>query len=169
MSSNSEVAIWSNRAGTSLKWSTIYRLLLCLPLSLILFICVSCSLPNDEYEPIKIYGIKVDKPSISFKVEGGIDTIVAPDVHWGLSINHGIECALVDGEWREGDYTYSTDSKYGIKDILEGSWFHAYIPNSGKSNEMIVSVDTNYTDAPRRVKINIGVIPDLATIVIDQQ
>lgn len=138
--------------------------------AVLLFFNLQCNQSKETFEPPRVYGVQVDKPSINFPSEGGIDTITAPTLkRWNQwNISGGVEYQLEDGEWREGIYTPATSSQYGDHDVLEGSWFHALIPDSGFSNQVIVVIDTNYTYNPRQVRILLGLIPNVTSIKIEQ-
>ena len=38
-------------------------------------------------------------------------------------------------------------------DILDGSWYHASVPDKGRSNKIIITVDRNDTAKPRQATI----------------
>lgn len=48
----------------------------------------------------------------------------------------------------------STDGQEAYTyDILDGGWYHASVPEKGRSNKLIITVDQNFTAKPRQATI----------------
>lgn len=95
--------------------------------------------------------IQLDKQEVVFPSEGGMDSVAMLN-YSSWWINGGYSAAPdEEGVWRRiGDYFYasSSDGAYTY-DILEGDWFHAFVPDKGMSNKLIISADANILACPR--------------------
>lgn len=118
--------------------------------------------------------IEMDKSQLVFSSDGGRQTVTATNysVWW---INGGHEgTILVDGgkRWDVKNYTFSTSTdgeKACTFDILEGGWYHATVPNTGKSNQLIVTVDPNETGQKRLAFIMMESGDAFTSIAIEQK
>lgn len=107
--------------------------------------------------------MELDKTHLNFTSEGGEQGIVV--------MNYSR--VWIVGAYKEDsvDYIYSTstggDDAYA-DDFLDSDWYRVSIPNKGKSNTVIVSVDPNYTTKPRTAIIDLTSGDVFASISIHQ-
>lgn len=115
--------------------------------------------------------IEMDKPEVHFTSDGGEETVTAKN-YSGWWINGGYEdFQNVNGQWEYVNYIYagSTDGQEAYTyDILDGGWYHASVPNKGRSNQLIISVDPNYTAKPRQAYIAMEAGDAFTTVKIYQ-
>lgn len=121
-------------------------------LAALIMIGTSCAKKMEgDWDPIKM-----DKPEVHFPSAGGEETVTATN-YSGWWINGGYEDAqYVDGRIEYVNYVYagSTDGPDAYTyDILDGGWYHASVPNKGRSNKLIITVDRNITAKPRQATI----------------
>ena len=115
--------------------------------------------------------IEVDKKHVDFPSEGGQNTVSALNyTRWWISGAHG-DKTQVDGHWEYTDYIYPTSSVEGYVtyDILEGGWYHVQVPDKGKSNSIIITVDPNEGSESRTAIIEMTVGDAFTSISISQQ
>ena len=113
--------------------------------------------------------IDVDKSSVPVSFEGGEVTFLIKNYsHWWIC--DGYEWAKKVGDKIE--YTNlvhaSSSSDEVTYDILDGGWYHAYVPDKGKSDKLIVKVDPNDTDKTRYAFIDMTVGDAFTTVKIIQ-
>ena len=113
--------------------------------------------------------IEVDKSSVPVSYEGGeVSFIVKNYNHWWIC--DGYEWAKKVGD--DIEYTnlvYASSSSDEVTyDILDGGWYHAYVPDKGKSDKLIVKVDPNDTDKTRYAFIDMTVGDAFTTVRIIQ-
>ena len=89
-------------------------------------------------------------------------------------INGGYDFAeLVDSQWEYRGYVHATSSdgeQACTYDILEGSWYHVMVPDKGKSNTIIITVDPLSGDGnPREAIIEMQAGDAFTKISIAQQ
>ena len=109
--------------------------------------------PDGAWDPIKI-----DKPELHFTSDGGEEIVTATNyASWW--INGGFEDSqYVNGTWEYVNYVYagSSDGEEAYTyDILDGGWYHARVPDKGRSNQLIITVDQNITAKPRQATIEV--------------
>ena len=106
---------------------------------------------NGDWPPIMM-----DKSEVHFTSEGGEETVTAKNYSYWW-INGGYEDALeVNGRLDYLNYVCaeSTDGQDAYTyDILDGGWYHASVPDKGRSNKIIITVDRNNTAKPRQATI----------------
>ena len=86
--------------------------------------------------------IELDKAEVTFPSEGGVDTITSLNYEsWW--INYGFEDAQ--------SVVYPSCSGNDV--FLEGGWYHAIVPEKGRSNQLVITVDQNITAKPRQATI----------------
>lgn len=90
--------------------------------------------------------IELDRNHVNFTQEGGQTVVTALNYpRWWISGGYDMEIG-------QGDYIYPTSSggeDACTHDILEGSWFYISVPDKGKSNLVIITVDLHYDMKPR--------------------
>ena len=115
--------------------------------------------------------IKMDKSEVHFTSEGGEETVTAKN-YSGWWINGGYEDVLyMNGQLEYVNYLYagSTDGEDACTyDILDGGWYHASVPNKGRSNQLIITIDPNYTAKPRQADIAMEAGDAFTTVKIYQ-
>lgn len=115
--------------------------------------------------------IELDKADVVFPAEGGEETVTALNCP-GWWINYGYEDAKnVAGVVRYVNFV--TASRSGndaqVPDVLEGGWYHAVVPDKGLSNQLVITVDPNTTDQPRKATIQMQAADIFPTVSISQQ
>lgn len=106
---------------------------------------------DGDWDPIKL-----DKPEVHFTADGGEETVTAKNYSRWWFIGGYEDTQYVDGRWEYVNYVYagSTDGQEAYTyDILDGGWYHASVPNKGRSNQLIITVDPNPTARPRHATI----------------
>ena len=85
--------------------------------------------------------VELDKSNIEFTAEGGQETVTALN-YTSWWINGGYESAVqVNGKWEYTNY------------VLDGGWYHVTLPDNGKSNTVILTVDPHDDTKPRQAVI----------------
>ena len=115
--------------------------------------------------------IEVDKKHVDFPSEGGQNTVSTLNyTRWWINCGYGATIQ-VDGHWKYIDFIHATSSVEGyvIYDILEGGWYHVVVPDKGKSNSIIITVDPNESSEPRTAVIQMTVGDAFTSISISQQ
>ena len=88
--------------------------------------------------------MELDKTHVNFPSEGGQNTVsVLNYTRWWISGGYDL-AELVDNQWEYRGYVHATSSdgeEACTYDILEGSWYHVMVPDKGKSNTIIITVD----------------------------
>jgi hypothetical protein len=77
----------------------------------------------------------------------------------------------MNGQLEYVNYLYagSTDGEDACTyDILDGGWYHASVPNKGRSNQLIITIDPNYTAKPRQAYIAMEAGDAFTTVKIYQ-
>ena len=114
--------------------------------------------------------IELDKAEVAFPSEGGVDTITSLNYEsWW--INYGFEDAQnVEGEVKYVNFVYASRSSEDsqVTDILEGGWYHAFVPEKGRSNQLVITVDQNITAKPRQATIEMEAGDSFTTVKIYQ-
>lgn len=114
----------------------------------------SCNrfLKDGDWDPIKM-----DKSEVHFTSNGGEETVTSLN-YGSWWINGGYEdFQIVNGQGQYVNYVMagSTDGQEAYTyDILDGGWYHASVPEKGRSNKLIITVDQNYTAKPRQATID---------------
>lgn len=131
-------------------------------------VCInSCeeSIKDGAWDPIEL-----DKTHVNFTSEGGQNTVsVLNYSRWWISGAYDLEKGPGD------DYEYyihptSTDGKDAFTyDILDGGWFHVTVPDKGKSNTIIITVEPNDDAKPRQAIIQMQCWNAFTNISVAQQ
>ena len=87
--------------------------------------------------------MELDKTHVNFPSEGGQNTVsVLNYTRWWII--GGEEVFRIDDHKINSDYIHA-DSSDGEEactyDILDGGWYHVMVPDKGKSNTIIITVD----------------------------
>ena len=108
--------------------------------------------------------IELDKTHVDFPQEGGQNTISALNyTQWW--INGGYESSPLE-------YTHATSSdgeEVHTYDLLDGGWYHILVPDKGKSNTVIITVDLHYDTKPRQATIEMQAGNAFTKFTISQQ
>ena len=108
--------------------------------------------------------IELDKSHVNFPQEGGQNTISALNyTRWW--INGGYESS-------PSEYTHATSSdgeNVHTYDLLDGGWYHVLVPDKGKSNTVIITVDLQYDTKPRQATIEMQAGNAFTKFTISQQ
>ena len=115
---------------------------------------------DGDWDPIEL-----DKTHVNFPPEGGQNTVSALNYNrWW--INGGYELS-------SHEYTQPTSSEGDevcTYDILDGGWYHVSVPDKGKSNTIIITVDPLNGDGnPREAIIEMQAGDAFTKISIAQQ
>lgn len=117
--------------------------------------------------------IRTDKNHVNFPPEGGQNAVSALNYsRWWIS--GGYDAAeLVDNQCEYIGYVHaiSSDGEEACTyDILEGSWYHVMVPEKGRSNTIIITVDpTGDAEGPREAVIEMQAGNAFTRITIAQQ
>ncbi len=126
------------------------------------------------YEPVgKGTPVETDKSEVAFTAEGGEETVTATNqqrwwIHCGFE---DIEKANA-GDYEGAHMVFATSSdgeEAYTYDILDAGWYHATVPNKGKSNQLIIKVDKNTTGNPRHAIITMSVGNTGTQILVSQE
>ena len=106
---------------------------------------------DGDWDPIEL-----DKTHVNFPPEGGQNTVSALNYsRWW--INGGYESAVqVNGKWEYTNYVHASSSEgeeTNTYDVLDGGWYHVTLPDNGKSNNVILTVDPHDDTKPRQAVI----------------
>ena len=108
--------------------------------------------------------IKLDKIHVNFPHEGGQNTVSALNyTRWW--INGGYETS-------PQEYVHATSSENQeacTYDVLDGGWYHILVPDKGKSNTVIITVDQNDDAKPRHATIEMQAGDAFTKFTISQQ
>ena len=108
--------------------------------------------------------IELDKTHVNFPPEGGQNTVSALNYsRWW--INGGYESSYQD-------YIHATSSggdETCTYDVLDGGWYHVSVPDKGKSNTVIITVDPHYDTEPRQAVIDMQAGDAFTRFSISQQ
>ena len=109
--------------------------------------------------------IELDKTHVNFPPEGGQNTVSALNYsRWWIS--GGYESSYQD-------YIHATSSggdETCTYDVLDGGWYHVIVPDKGKSNTIIITVDPLSGDGnPREAIIEMQAGDAFTKISIAQQ
>lgn len=141
----------------------------------ILFALISLAAILTSCEQIILDGdwdpIELDKKHVNFPSEGGQNTVSALNYsRWWICGGQGSK-RQVNGRWENDDYVYPTSSveEYVTYDTLDGGWFHVLVPDQGKSNTVIITVEPNEGSEPRTAIIDMTVGDSFTSISISQK
>ena len=114
--------------------------------------------------------IELDKKHVNFPSEGGQNTVSTLNYsRWWICGGYEAK-TQVNGRWEYTDYVYpSSSEEYVTYDILEGGWYHVVVPDKGKSNTIIITVDPNEGSEPRKAIIDMTVGDSFTSISISQK
>ena len=108
--------------------------------------------------------IELDKSHVNFPQEGGQNTVSALNyTRWW--INGGYETSpqqYVHATSSEGEEAYTYD-------VLDGGWYHILVPDKGKSNTVIITVDPHDDTKPRHATIEMQAGNAFTKFTISQQ
>lgn len=108
--------------------------------------------------------IELDKIHVDFPKEGGQNTVSALNyTRWW--INGGYETSpqqYVHATSSEGEEAYTYD-------VLDGGWYHILVPDKGKSNTVIITVDPQDDTQPRHATIEMQAGDAFTKFTISQQ
>lgn len=87
--------------------------------------------------------IELDKSHVNFPHDGGQNTVSALNYNrqW---INGGYEVTYIADQKINSDYIHASSSdgnETHTYDILDGGWYHVSVPDKGKSNTIIITVE----------------------------
>ena len=131
------------------------HLCFCSALAVAALLSVSCERdhPLGGWDPIE-----VDKPEVHFASGGGEETVTALN-YGGWWLNFGYEGMMDEcgfSRYINEVGATSTDGREAFTyDLLDGGWYHAAVPNKGRSNELVITVDQNTTSTPRKAFIKV--------------
>ena len=115
--------------------------------------------------------MELDKTHVNFPSEGGQNTVsVLNYTRWWII--GGEEVFRIADQKINSDYIHA-DSSDGEEactyDILDGGWYHVMVPDKGKSNTIIITVDPiNHGGRPREAIITMTVGDAFSNISIAQ-
>ena len=123
----------------------------------------------DKDEPDGLWPpIKLDKSSITFSAQGGQETVSMKNYSFWW-INAGYEgMENINGEWVYNNVATPECSEEYNYDILDGGWYQAVVPNNGRSNQLVVTVQANSTGVERKATIAMEAGDAFTTIQISQ-
>lgn len=115
--------------------------------------------------------MELDKTHVNFPPEGGQNTAsVLNYTRWWIS--GGYEIIRIADQKIDSDYIHASSSdgeEAYTFDILDGGWYHVMVPDKGKSNTIIITVDPiGDGGRPREAIINMTVGDAFANISIAQ-
>lgn len=111
--------------------------------------------------------MELDKTHVNFPPEGGQNTAsVLNYTRWWISgiriADQKIDSDYIHASSSDGEEAYTFD-------ILDGGWYHVLVPDKGKSNTIIITVDPiGDGGRPREAIINMTVGDAFANISIAQ-
>lgn len=115
--------------------------------------------------------IELDKTHVNFPPEGGQNTVSALNYsRWW--INGGYEVTCIDDQKIKSDYIHASSSdgqETHTYDVLDGGWYHITVPDKGKSNTVIITVDPHYDTEPRQAVIDMQAGDAFTRFSISQQ
>ena len=116
--------------------------------------------------------VELDKSHVEFPSEGGQNTVVALNyTRWW--INGGYEVATqVGGHIEYTNYIHATSSggeQACTYDVLDGGWYRVVVPEQGKSNTVIITVDPHDDAKPRRALVEMQAGNAFAKFSISQR
>ena len=150
---------------------TMKRLVYAIALGATMFFASSCEETifemDGDWDPIEL-----DKTHVNFPPEGGQNTVSALNYsRWW--INGGYEIIRIADQKIDSDYIHATSSDGEdacTYDILDGGWYHVTVPDKGKSNTIIITVDPLGDDRlPREAIIKMQAGDAFTQISICQQ
>ena len=78
--------------------------------------------------------------------------------------------ALVASDFRDHVHAGSSEGdEANTYDVLDGGWYHVSVPDNGKSNTIIITVDPHYDAKPRQARIDLQAGNAFTSITIYQQ
>mgnify|MGYP002626830638 CR=1 FL=1 len=143
-----------------------------LSLLLVLISLVSCedlfTTKDGDWPPIK-----VDKSRLSFTPEGGSETVTLKNYSsWWIYGAHEGAYQDENGAWRYENYIYPTPENEDDLDAwfsIDGGWYHASVPDRGRSKSLIVTVNANYSREERKAFIEMECGDAFTSISISQE
>ena len=108
--------------------------------------------------------IELDKTHVNFPPEGGQNTVSA------LNYSRWWICGGYESSPLE--YTHATSSdgeEVHTSDLLDGGWYHILVPDKGKSNTVIITVDPHDDTNPRQATIEMQAGNAFTKFTISQQ
>ncbi len=131
---------------------------------IVLFVAASCKKTEGNWKKMKL-----DKTEVVFNSEGG-EEIVTVLNYSALWLGGAETYRFVNAEWQVDRLFSPQNSDVAItQDVLEGDWIHALVPDKGKSNKVIITVDKNEQGNPRRAYIQITYGDAGAGITVTQE
>lgn len=121
---------------------TMKRFVYAIALVATMFFASSCEetifQKDGDWDPIEL-----DKTHVNFPPEGGQNTVSALNYsRWW--INGGYEVTCIADQNINSEYIHASSSdgyETHTYDILDGGWYHVTVPDKGKSNTIIITVD----------------------------
>ena len=108
--------------------------------------------------------IELDKSHVNFPQEGGQNTVSALNyTRWWISGGYGSSPM---------EYIHATSSdgeELHTSDVLDGGWYHILVPDKGKSNTVIITVDPHDDTQPRHATIDMQAGDAFTKFTISQQ
>ena len=115
--------------------------------------------------------IEVDKPEVHFASGGGEETVKALN-YGGWWLNFGYEGIMNECGFslyiNEVGATSTGGQEACTYDLLDGGWYHAAVPNKGRSNELVITVDQNTTSTSRHAFIKVQAGDAFGSVSITQ-
>ena len=114
---------------------------------------------DGDWDPIEL-----DKTHVNFPPEGGQNTVSA------LNYSRWWICGGYESSPLE--YTHATSSdgeEVHTYDLLDGGWYHILVPDKGKSNTVIITVDPHDDTKPRQATIEMQAGNAFTKFTISQQ
>lgn len=114
---------------------------------------------DGDWDPIEL-----DKTHVNFPPEGGQNTVSA------LNYSRWWICGGYESSPLE--YTHATSSdgeEVHTSDLLDGGWYHILVPDKGKSNTVIITVDPHDDTKPRQATIEMQAGNAFTKFTISQQ
>lgn len=133
-----------------------------------IFAIESCeSLGKDgDWDPIEL-----DNQHVTFPPSGGQVTVSTLNYSkWWISGGYNSAWNVSD-HWEYHGYVPPTSSdgeEACTNDILDGDWFHVTVPDKGRSNTVVITVDLHYDASIRTGAVEMTVGDAFTTIIITQ-
>lgn len=104
-----------------------------------------CEQKDGDWEPMRL-----DKQELTFSSEGGEQVVTVTNYsRWRIS------GAYDDNNKQNYIFPTSTDGEEAYTyDILDGGWYRVTVPDKGRSNTVVISVDPKDTAKPRMAIID---------------
>ena len=121
--------------------------------------------PDGQWEPIKM-----NKRELSFSARGGVDTVIALNYSqwWITGAHEGTKHVQGELVYINHVEPESTGGHTILNDTIDGGWYHAVVPEKGRSNRLIIKVDPNTSIITRKATIEMECGDAFTSIQITQ-